>query len=88
MNFEEYLGSKKIDSTAFAKAEPTLWQEWKDLFEQISPASFTTQKLYLLNPLRRRFQLKEIASIEKKSELPGSQIAKPLSKPVIKPKIN
>jgi hypothetical protein len=87
MNFEEYLMSKKIDSSAFAKAEPALWQEWNDLFEQISPASFTTQKLYLINPLRRRFQLRETASTEKKSEL-GGQSPKPLSKPIIKPKIN
>jgi hypothetical protein len=87
MNFEEYLVSKKLDSSAFAKAEPALWQEWKDLFEQISPASFTTQKLYLINPLRRRFQLKEIALAEKKSES-GIQSPKPISKPIIKPKIN
>jgi hypothetical protein len=59
MSFEEYLTSKKINSDAFKTAEPLLWQEWNGLFSQMSPASFTAQKLYLINPIRRKYQLKE-----------------------------
>jgi hypothetical protein len=86
MSFEEYLVSKKIDSASFAKSEPILFQEWKDLFEQLSQKSFTSQKLYLINPIRRRFLLTEVAT-EKKFET-GTPTSKPVSKPIIKPKIN
>lgn len=58
MNFEEYLQSKKIDSSAFKAAEGSLWENWRNEFEQLSPASFTAQKLYLINPVRRKYQLK------------------------------
>jgi hypothetical protein len=81
MNFEEYLISKKIDSQAFRAAEPGLWNEWNGLFEAMSPASFTAQKLYLINPLRRKYLLKtpEIVSVPKAS-------APSAARPVIKPK--
>jgi hypothetical protein len=82
MSFEDYLISKKIDSASFAREEHALFEEWKNLFGQLSPESFTSQKLYLINPLRRKYLLKEVAS-EKKSE-----VHKPTSKPIIKPKIN
>lgn len=55
MNFEAYLSSKKIDSDAFKKAEPLLWDSWRKEFEQVHPNSFTAQKLYLINPLRRKY---------------------------------
>lgn len=57
MNFEEYLKSKKIDSSAFRLGEPDIWESWKAEFEQISPISFTAQKLYLINPIRRKYLL-------------------------------
>ena len=57
MNFEEYLRSKKIDSSAFRQKEPDLWESWRVEFEQISPTSFTAQKLYLINPIRRKYLL-------------------------------
>ena len=55
MNFEAYLSSKKIDSAAFKKAEPVLWDAWRKEFEQVHPNSFTAQKLYLINPIRRKY---------------------------------
>lgn len=55
MDFQEYLHSKKIDSEAFRKANPGQWEEWKYVFDQVHPASFTSQKLFLINPLRRLF---------------------------------
>lgn len=60
MNFEDYLISKKIDSAAFLQAEPERWKTWKEEFEQVHPKSFTAQKLYLINPLRRRYLLKDV----------------------------
>lgn len=85
MNFEEYLISKKIDNQAFRTAEPALWNEWNGLFEAMSPASFTAQKLYLINPLRRKYLLKatEVAAAPKVS---APAAARPVMKP--KPKID
>ena len=81
MTFEEYLISKKIDSAALKAAEPDKWNEWKDLFDTVSEKSFTAQKLYLINPTRRKYTLK--------SEPPTpAQLSTPRpAKPVIKPKI-
>jgi hypothetical protein len=60
VNLEAYLLSKKIDSTAFQKAEPTLWKAWSIEFEQMHPNSFTVQKLNLINPIRRKYPLKSV----------------------------
>jgi len=59
MTFEEYLHEKKIDPVEFKVGEPDRWQEWAALFKEVSPASFTSQKLYLINPLRRKYRLRE-----------------------------
>jgi hypothetical protein len=83
MTFEEYLVKKKIDSVAFKLAEPAQWQEWSVLFESMSEASFTAQKLYLINPTRRKYLLKEDL-IEKPKPTPV--VAKPVMRP--KPKMN
>lgn len=82
MDFEEYLKSKKIDSKAFQQAEPQEWQAWKVIFDEISPASFTAQKLYRINPIRRKYKLTAPAS-DANTAPPA---AKP--KPVFKPKIS
>lgn len=58
--FEAYLTDKKIDSDAFRKVEPEQWSEFKRLYDQVHPNSFTAQKLNLINPIRRRFPLKEV----------------------------
>jgi len=55
MTFEEYLDSKKIDKDQFSKQQPEVYNEWKNLFEQLHPNSFTAQKLYLINSIRRKF---------------------------------
>ncbi len=81
MNFEEYLISKKIDSQSFHAAEPGLWSEWNRLFEVMSPASFTAQKLYLINPIRRKYPLKIASPISGQHK-----DSAPASKPVIRPK--
>lgn len=78
MTFEEYLAGKKIDSEAFRLAEPERWQEWSQLFAAMSPASFTAQKLYLINPVRRKYVLKK--------EETQTKEATPQPRPVMKPK--
>lgn len=59
MNFEEYLSKKKINSAAFKEAEPVRWSEWEREYAQLHPDSFTQQKLYLINPIRRKYPLTE-----------------------------
>jgi hypothetical protein len=59
VNFEDYLISKKIDSAAFLRSEPERWKTWNAEFEQVHPDSFTLQKLNLINPLRRKYLLKQ-----------------------------
>ena len=59
MNFEQYLLDKKIDSPAFKMAAPTIWREWQYEFDQVHPNSFTSQKLYLINTIRRKYPLLE-----------------------------
>lgn len=66
MTWEEYCISKKIDSKAFKENDPLKWLELKDIFEQVHPNSFTEQKKFLINDIRRRFLLQELP--EKKSE--------------------
>lgn len=78
MTFEEYLTSKKIDAARFRKSEAAQYEEWRVLFEQVHPESFTTQKLFLINPLRRRFQLKEQeATAERKPQMKPKILPKP-----------
>jgi hypothetical protein len=81
MTFEEYLISKKINNEMFKTGEPMLWQEWYNLFEQVSPNSFTGQKLYLINAIRRKYQLKEAAPATS-----ASTEVKLTVKPVLRPK--
>jgi hypothetical protein len=57
VTFQEYLVSKKIDAKAFSAAEPAVFNVWEREFEQMHPNSFTIQKLNLINPIRRKYQL-------------------------------
>lgn len=87
VTFEEFLRSKKIDSAALKTGEPSLWKEWNFLFEEMNVASFTAQKLYLINPLRRKYLLKETIPTQLITGTPEN--SKPVAKkPVFKPKIN
>jgi len=63
-------------------AESTMWNEWNGLFDQMSADSFTAQKLYLINSIRRKYLLKttELAPVLKSTSA--------AARPVIKPKIN
>lgn len=59
MTFESYLASKKIDAQLFKQGAPQQYEEFQVLFEQIHPKSFTAQKLFLINKIRRTYQLKK-----------------------------
>ena len=57
MTWEDYCLKKKIDSEAFKRSEPIRWEALKSIFEQIHPNSFTEQKKFILNDIRRRYTL-------------------------------
>lgn len=56
MKFEEYCNIKNIDAKAFQNAEKLYFEELKVIFEQISEASFTQQKMFIINKIRRKYQ--------------------------------
>jgi hypothetical protein len=79
MSFQDYLTEKKIDALAFQQAEPALYDALKVVFDQMHPASFTAQKLYLINPLRRKYWKKDMPAA-----LPAQEPTPP--RPVMRPK--
>jgi hypothetical protein len=75
MTWEEYCIKKKIDSAAFKKGEPEKWEELRNIFEQVHPNSFTEQKKFLINGIRRKYNLKEeIKKEEIKKAAPAIKI--------------
>jgi hypothetical protein len=56
MTFNDYLISKKIDVAQFRQAEASLFGDWQCLFSQMHPESFTAQKKFLINKIRRKYQ--------------------------------
>lgn len=81
MDFVEYLTSKKIDSKAFQENDVASWNEWNQMFELLHPNSFTQQKLFLINEIRRKYPL-QIADVTE------TAIQKSAVKPKIKPAIS
>lgn len=65
MSFEEYLSEKNIDSGAFEKHESQKYSELRGIFEQMHPSSFTEQKRFLINDLRRQYQLVDFNKVAK-----------------------
>ena len=57
LSFEEYLTSKKIDPKKFEIGDEHTFNNFKELFDQVHPKSFTAQKLFLINNIRRKFPL-------------------------------
>ncbi|MEJ1238958.1 hypothetical protein WBG78_12565 [Chryseolinea sp. T2] len=81
MDFESYLTSKRIDSARFQAAEPEVWQSWRSDFGQMHPNSFTVQKLNLINPIRRKYQL----TVVDPPKVTAPEAARVASAPVAKP---
>lgn len=84
MEFEEYLKGKKIDPASFKNGETAQFEEFKSLFDQVHPDSFTQQKLFLINPIRRKYPLTEV-ELDKKPA--AAKPMRPKMKP-LKPKTN
>ena len=82
MEFEEYLKEKKIDPNKFKAGEQEQYAELKRIFDQVHPNSFTQQKLFLINKIRRTYQLKEQQEVKKPS---AAKAMRPKIKP-LKPK--
>ena len=59
INFNDYLISKKINAAEFQSAEREKYQELENIFLQMHPDSFTAQKLFLINPIRRNYPISE-----------------------------
>ena len=57
LTFEEYCRKKKIDPDLFLQSDPDRFREWKHIFEQVHPDSFTEQKKFLINPIRKKYLL-------------------------------
>ncbi len=57
ITFKQYLKDKLIDSEKFQTQKSILYSELEIVFNQMHPDSFTAQKLFLINPIRRKFLL-------------------------------
>jgi hypothetical protein len=55
MTFEQYLTDKNINYETFLWSDPQQYQDLKVLFNQVHPESFTAQKKFLINKLRRQY---------------------------------
>lgn len=84
MELSEYLRKKKIDPEEFKKSEPERWEEFSAIFPQLHPQSFTFQKKFLLNDLRKKYPCKNEPTVET-SGTKTPQAVKPAIK--IAPKI-
>lgn len=78
MEWDAYLEQKKIDGDAYQQQDPRQYEEFRELFYQMHPNSFTAQKLFLINGIRRQYPLKV-----KEADKPD---VKKAAKPVFKPK--
>ena len=76
LTFDEYLKGKKIDAIAFQKSQNNKYLEWEKIFQQVHPNSFTAQKLFLINDVRRSYPIK--------AESTETVQKKPQAKPKIK----
>jgi hypothetical protein len=59
LSFEAYCRKKKIDPDLFLQSDPERFREWKTIFDQVHPDSFTEQKKFLINPIRKKYLLSE-----------------------------
>lgn len=55
MTFEDYLIQKKINAIQFKQADPATYVDWQRVFVDVHPESFTAQKKFLLNDIRRKY---------------------------------
>ena len=65
MTFEEFFKKKKINLQNLEQAEPGLFSEFKDHYEQMGEKSFDHTKKYWFNKLRLRFPVPAEVKVEK-----------------------
>ena len=73
ITFDQYLKDKKIDPSKFQKGNQKQFEELKYIFDQVHPNSFTAQKLFLINDIRRSYPIQE----EKVETEPKKKAIKP-----------
>ena len=59
MNLRDYLKLKKIDPDQLKSNEPERYKAFAIELAQMHPNSFTAQKLFLINQLRRKYKYTE-----------------------------
>ncbi len=57
ISFKEYCDDKKINAEIFEKKDNALYKELSELFLKVHPQSFTVQKKFLINKIRRKYPL-------------------------------
>jgi len=57
ISFKEYCVEKKINSEAFKDSDKSLYNMLFHLFMKVHPQSFTQQKKFLINEIRRKYPL-------------------------------
>ncbi len=91
MEFSAYLLAKKINEQVFAQNDNSRYQEFKNLFQQVHPDSFTSQKLFIINQIRRKYPLtitsNEVVEEVKSKAKPAKPIIGGKAKPVTKPEV-
>ena len=92
MDFKQYLASKRINAQKFAAEKAVQYTAWEKAFEQMSPDSFTSQKKFLINKIRRAYWLEQVAEeVKEVKKVAAKPVMKPkpagAPKPVIKPKV-
>jgi len=83
VDFIAYCQSKKIDPSQFQSSEPARFAEWEYIFNQSGATSFTQQKLFLINDMRRRYKY-GAPIVESKNEMESD--LKPAVAPTTAPK--
>lgn len=83
MTFEEFFKKKKIDLDALEKAEPVLFAEFKNHYEQMGEKSFDHTKKYWFNRLRHQYHL----APEPKAEKPIISVSNPLQTQAVAEKV-
>lgn len=56
MDFIEFLNKKNIDPEKFQKNDLELYSDWEKSYSQMSENSFTLQKKFSINKIRRKYQ--------------------------------
>jgi hypothetical protein len=71
--FVEFLKKKNIDAERFRSGDSEIYAEWLLLFSQTHPKSFTAQKLYQINALRRKYILNDKNQASKSAQMPENE---------------